>query len=223
MAKTWAAALKEYNTGKKWSVPRKGTPEYDAVRKIMAEGSSAPAETAPAKEKKPRKPRAKKEMPAPTPAPAAEKKKRGRPRKEAAKPTLTDEPIRHKNDPMKTTPKLDTPNLPKPKEVVDPALVHKPEPPKKKRVGRSGKPGNAEIAEHQTDERIGLGSKIAPAQYADLKKQVVKALEDKSNPLPQKDESNADATTNNLKTNDAVALETLAPFSFAALRKKLRA
>ncbi len=223
MAKTWAQALKEYNAGKKWSVPRKGTPEYDAVRKIMGSDSPASAPAAAPKEKKPRKPRAKKETPAPTPAPVAEKKKRGRPRKESAKPTLTDEPIRHKNDPMKTTPKLDTPNLPKPKEVVDPALVHKPEAPKKKRVGRSGKPGNAQIGEHQADDRVGLGAKIAPAQYAGLKKQVEKALEDKSNPLPQKDESEHDATTAGQKTDDAVALETLAPFSFNALRKKLRA
>ena len=221
MPKSWSEALKEYNAGKKWKVPRKGTPEYDAVRKIMSDG--APAAAAP-KEKKPRKPRAKKEMPAPTPADAApEKKKRGRPKKEAGKPVLRDEPIRHKNDPMKTTPKLDTPNLPKPKEVVDPALVHKPAPPQKKKINRSGKPGNAQIGEHQADDRIGLGSKIAPAQYGGLKKQVEKALEDKSNPLPQKDESEHDATTSGQKTDDAVALETLAPFSFNALRKKLRA
>lgn len=61
----WVEALKKYNEGKKWSVPKKGTAEYDAVRKLM--GADAPAKVemkaeapAPAKEKKPRKPRAKK-------------------------------------------------------------------------------------------------------------------------------------------------------------------
>ena len=31
----WIDALKVYNAGKMWCVPRKGTPEYDEVRKIM--------------------------------------------------------------------------------------------------------------------------------------------------------------------------------------------
>ena len=33
---TWQDALKQYNTGKKYSIPKKGTPEYDAVKKIQA-------------------------------------------------------------------------------------------------------------------------------------------------------------------------------------------
>jgi len=37
----WISALKEYNKDKKWVVPKKGTPEYDEVRKIMdASGTS---------------------------------------------------------------------------------------------------------------------------------------------------------------------------------------
>jgi len=35
MSKTWIQALKEYNTGKMWCVPRKGTPQYYEVQKIM--------------------------------------------------------------------------------------------------------------------------------------------------------------------------------------------
>jgi flagellar biosynthesis GTPase FlhF len=31
----WIEALKQYNAGKSWCVPRKGTPEYDEVKKIM--------------------------------------------------------------------------------------------------------------------------------------------------------------------------------------------
>ena len=31
----WIEALKVYNAGKSWCVPRKGTPEYDEVKKIM--------------------------------------------------------------------------------------------------------------------------------------------------------------------------------------------
>jgi hypothetical protein len=31
---TWMTALKEFNADKQWSVPKKGTPEYDAVKAI---------------------------------------------------------------------------------------------------------------------------------------------------------------------------------------------
>jgi hypothetical protein len=37
----WVEALKKYNEGKKYSIPKKGTAEYDAVRKLM--GADAPA------------------------------------------------------------------------------------------------------------------------------------------------------------------------------------
>ena len=33
--KTWVEALKEYNKGKKYSIPKKGSAEYDAVKKLM--------------------------------------------------------------------------------------------------------------------------------------------------------------------------------------------
>ena len=31
----WRQALQEYNSGKKYSIPKKGTPEYDEVKKIQ--------------------------------------------------------------------------------------------------------------------------------------------------------------------------------------------
>ena len=38
MANKWITALKTWNSGReKWCVPKKGTPEYDEVRKIMDE------------------------------------------------------------------------------------------------------------------------------------------------------------------------------------------
>jgi len=100
----WTEALKEYAKmkGGKYVVPRKGTPEYDEVKKLMGESKAdqvkadvehgqakrdvkkmvkeekaeAKAEAAPAaKEKKPRKPRAKKEkVVAPASAPVIEVK-----------------------------------------------------------------------------------------------------------------------------------------------------
>ena len=39
----WVDALKKYNEGKKWSIPKKGSAEYDAVKKIMGAGGEAPA------------------------------------------------------------------------------------------------------------------------------------------------------------------------------------
>ena len=34
---TWMLALKQYNEGKQWLVPKRGTPEYEAVKKISDE------------------------------------------------------------------------------------------------------------------------------------------------------------------------------------------
>ena len=42
----WIDALKIYNAGKMWCVPRKGTPEYDEVRRIMSGGKKTEAPTA---------------------------------------------------------------------------------------------------------------------------------------------------------------------------------
>jgi hypothetical protein len=42
----WVEALKKYNEGKKWSIPKKGSAEYDAVKKIMGAGGEAPAAAA---------------------------------------------------------------------------------------------------------------------------------------------------------------------------------
>ena len=84
----WVEALKKYNEGKKWSVPKKGTPEYAEVLKIMgkdvpAAPPAAPAakamdSAAPEKPKRGRKPAAAKAAEAEKPAPAApaEKPKR---------------------------------------------------------------------------------------------------------------------------------------------------
>ena len=33
---TWMNALKEFNTGKKWAIPKKGSDEYNAVMKLVA-------------------------------------------------------------------------------------------------------------------------------------------------------------------------------------------
>ncbi len=40
----WFSALKEYNTGKAWSVPRKGSKEYDEVKALMNKTSNTSAE-----------------------------------------------------------------------------------------------------------------------------------------------------------------------------------
>jgi hypothetical protein len=64
-------ALKKFNEGKPYKIYKKGTPEYEEVRKIMMSDMPAKAEAkaeAPAKEKKPRKPRAKKGEVAPAEA-----------------------------------------------------------------------------------------------------------------------------------------------------------
>jgi hypothetical protein len=43
----WFSALKEYNSGKAWSVPRKGSKEYDEVKAIMNKASSEPPSATP--------------------------------------------------------------------------------------------------------------------------------------------------------------------------------
>jgi hypothetical protein len=44
----WLEALKVYNKGKKWTIPKKGTPEYNKVKMIMDSGKMP-------KSKKPKK------------------------------------------------------------------------------------------------------------------------------------------------------------------------
>lgn len=53
MPLSWVAALKKWNEGKsKWCIPRKGSKAHAEVRKIMAEGSSAPVATMSAAERR---------------------------------------------------------------------------------------------------------------------------------------------------------------------------
>lgn len=88
----WVEALKKYaEKAGKYVVPKKGTPEYDEVRRIMDGAkpakapapASAPADApapAPAPKKRGRKPKAKAEAPAVAPAPAPKEKKPRKPR-----------------------------------------------------------------------------------------------------------------------------------------------
>jgi hypothetical protein len=54
----WIEALKVFNNNKSvWSIPRKGTKDYDEVRAIMADGAAPKAaKAAPKKAKAPKRP-----------------------------------------------------------------------------------------------------------------------------------------------------------------------
>jgi len=39
---SWLVALKKYNEGKKYTVPKKGSKEYDAVRALMSDPMPKP-------------------------------------------------------------------------------------------------------------------------------------------------------------------------------------
>ena len=91
----WVEALKKYaEKAGKYVVPKKGTPEYEEVRRIMDSEKPAPAKApapadapapAPAPKKRGRKPKAKAEAPAVAPAPAPKEKKPRKPRAPRAK------------------------------------------------------------------------------------------------------------------------------------------
>lgn len=40
--KSWIEALKEFNKGKKYTIPKKGTAEYAAVKKLMGSPMEKP-------------------------------------------------------------------------------------------------------------------------------------------------------------------------------------
>ena len=58
----WMLALKQFNDGRQWCVPKKGTPEYDAVKALADQMKSEIIKATPVPEepmKKVRKPRVK--------------------------------------------------------------------------------------------------------------------------------------------------------------------
>ena len=145
MTASWVDAVRAYakQTGK-WSVPKKGTAEYDAVKALQTKMKVAPPKVEPIKEEAPkkrlgRKPKAVEEAPvaepvapvkktkkvaiteAPAevaPAPAVEKKQRGL-KKVApveAKPT---EMVEAKPDPQYEAPKRVKKSLREPKVTIE--------------------------------------------------------------------------------------------------------
>ena len=50
MVNSWISAIKEYNQDKKYSVPKKGTPEYDAVKLIQTKNKEMVSSVKPVKE-----------------------------------------------------------------------------------------------------------------------------------------------------------------------------
>lgn len=94
-------ALKIFNTGKKYSIPKKGTPEYDEVMKIMNKDKpAADAAAAPAKPKRTRKPKAME--------PAKEPEKAMEPAKEPEKAVAAAAPVKAARKPRVKRVSLET-------------------------------------------------------------------------------------------------------------------
>jgi hypothetical protein len=140
MALKWVEALKKYNEGKKYSIPKKGTPEYAEVLKIM--GKDVPA--------------------APPAAPAAkamdgaEKPKRGR--KAAAKAAAVEEPDMKAEKPAAPAEKPKRkPRAPRVKkievDVSSNAADAKPEPPRKRKAKAGSVPAGM-IPEGMTKKAV---------------------------------------------------------------------
>lgn len=208
--KSYGAAAKEYfaSRGEKFSLPKKDSEHYKAIRALMASGDvtgdSAVSAAAAPLEKKVRKVSKKKEVDAKAPGPA-------------------DKPIK-----PETTTLIDSEHLNK--KVVDGVVEAAEKAPVKKRKPRAvqsdGLSPQQNLEKKLTEENAHI--QVVPADFPGLKDQIAKVLDVKPEGVPEKPAKPAkpemmkSKTTEGKKTVDPPAVQARAPFSFTAMRALLR-
>ena len=201
---SWAAALRMYGKQKgAFVVPKKGSPEYEAVKKLQGETEMGPEHEVKRRARKVKNPQTlalpadgvNESLPPPT-----EKKS--------------------KTKPLEGTGGAQTkPEVLKKKEVEDAAEI--PEKKDKKGLSRSGKTRKTDTVEELTDRNLGEGGALAPA-FAGQKEGIKKQLAQNRKTARVVSVGNGEERTlEGMKTDDPAAIEGRAPFSFQALRNKL--
>lgn len=214
MPMSYAQAVKAYwaKQGKPFSMPKKDSPDYKAIRALQASGdvaagSGVSAEAALASgEVKVKKPKSKGKAPA---------------------PKGTDTKPVHAEGPAHTA-LIDVPHL---TQKVEKAIEEAPEkPPVKKRKPRAvkadGLTPQANLLKSETELNSGMA--VAPANFPGLEDQLKKVLDVKPEGIPKKTKKvevadvTASATRRANKAPDMKAIEERAPFSFSAIKQLLR-
>lgn len=231
MGISWTAALRLYGKQKgHFIVPRKGSPEYDAVKKLQMETEMSEEHAV--------KPRAKKggekktkdapEPMAAPPAPAPPSRGRG---SEGSRRKGHASPVRPHREPSPAdvpppagpTKAVDVPNKPTRRTRVIRKPTAAPEP-EKKGVQTSGLPKVVELEQAETDTAYGLSDPSVSFANADQKMKVRRAitrklegdeLERDVEPHPE------DKTTASMKIRNEAVVEGQKPFSFVEFRRRI--
>lgn len=234
----WTAALRMYSKQNgHFILPKKGSPQYEAVRKIQQETDMTPEHAVKKREKKGNPKSASKvafaapggesealhvglDKAAPGIVPGKISKKRAPTKAGGASEvttTLGDAVL----PPASNLTQIDNQNVAeRSKKVINPSS--KPEKTVKKGVSATGKTNAANAASEIVNENTGM-SAVVSAQLPGQKEEIEMAL--KKNKKTPKDVvhvgDGSEKTIDGLKSDDPKAIEGKAPFSIQALRNKL--
>ena len=221
MAISWQAALRLYaKTHGGFVVPKKGTPLYDAVKKLQNETADAPEHAIKKREKK-----AKKEVVVAEAHEPTTKAKKAPTRKGGAAPEVT-----RGHDPV-VPPAAGTKPLEAgggagargQKEMKRPEVENAGAVPEKKRKGvrSSGLTAKAQTVEFLENDNV-MGGGAASAQMPGQKKRIKQTLAKKNDEAKVVEVGDGEERTlEGMKTDDKPAVEGLAPFSIQSLRNRL--
>jgi hypothetical protein len=218
MAISWAAALRLYGKQKgAFVVPKKGSADYEAIKKLQMETEDGPEHAVKKRQSKKASGATSDMLPGITSGKVSKKKA----------PTGAggaSEVTTRKGDPV-LPPAVDTKIIdPQDKEgqkktrVKNAAKV--PEA-KKSGVQSSGVTKKEEATDFIENKNTGM-SAVVTAQTSEQKKELQKALKQaKATPKIVTVREGTDETIENMKTDDAPAIEARAPFSIQSLRNRL--
>jgi hypothetical protein len=218
MGISWVAALRLYGKQKgAFIVPKKGTPDYDAIKKLQMETEDGPDHAVKKRQSKKASGASSDVLPGIVKGGVSGKKA---PTGEGGASDVT---TRHGDavlPPAVDTKVIDAQDKAGQKKprVVNAAKVAER---KVKGVGTSGLTNKEEAGEFMKNKNTGM-SAVVSAQSAEQVKEIKKALKQaKATPKIVKVREGEDETIDNMKTDDAPAIEARAPFSIQALRNKL--
>jgi len=202
---SWAAALRMYGKQKgAFVVPKKGSAEYDAIKKLQTETEMSEEHEVKRRARRVKTPQTlavpeggvNESLPPPTE------------KKSVTKPLEAAGGAGSKAQNLKTKP-----------EVENAAEI--PEKKAKKGLTRTGKTTKVDTVEDLTNTNLGEGGALAPS-YAGQKAGIKKQLEQNRKTARVVSVGNGEERTlEGMKTDDPMAIAGKAPFSFQALRNKL--
>lgn len=203
---SWAAALRMYGKQKgAFVVPKKGSSDYDAIKKIQQETEMSPEHEVKRRQRRPKGKDTTLAVPeggvnASLPPPTVQKSKT-KPLEDAGGAGSRAEMFQEKP------------------KVEDAAAV--PEKAGKKGLARSGKTKKADTVQELTDRNLGDGGALAPS-FAGQKEGIKKQLaQNRKTDRVVSVGNGEERTLEGMKTNDPAAVEGRAPFSIQSLRNRL--